>query len=75
MQTNVLTSRLRMSGGGLKLFAVIIMLIDHTGAVFLAPLVSEAPDISAAWKIYYLMFACRCIGRVLSAHGRRKIYS
>ena len=64
MQTNVLTSRLRMSGGGLKLFAVIIMLIDHTGAVFLAPLVSEAPDISTAWKIYYLMFACRCIGRV-----------
>lgn len=64
MQTNVLTSRLRMSGGGLKLLAVIIMLIDHTGAVFLAPLVSEAPDISTAWKIYYLMFACRCIGRI-----------
>lgn len=82
MQTNVLTSRLHLSGGGLKLLAVIIMLIDHTGAVFLTPLVSEAPNVSTAWTIYYIMITFRCIGRIafpifcfLLAEGARYTHS
>lgn len=48
MQTTALSSRLRLSGSGLKLLAAVIMLIDHTGAVFLTPLISQAPDIATA---------------------------
>lgn len=64
MQTDVLTSRLHLSGGGLKLLAVIIMLIDHTGAFFLTPLISEMPNVSSAWTIYYAMVICRSVGRI-----------
>lgn len=63
MQTT-LSSRLRLSGSGLKLLAVIIMLIDHTGAVFLTPLIYDLPDITTAQNVYTLMLVCRCIGRI-----------
>lgn len=82
MQTTALSSRLRLSGSGLKLLAAVIMLIDHTGAVFLTPLISQAPDTATAQSLYTAMMVCRCIGRIafpifcfLLAEGARYTHS
>lgn len=81
MQTT-LSSRLRLSGSGLKLLAVVIMLIDHTGAILLTPLISQAPDAVTAQSLYIAMVICRCIGRIafpifcfLLAEGARYTHS